>query len=117
LFSVHGVLASALWATGTAVRTVVPWWLAFLILTIAGERLELSRFLKPSPAAHRVFALILVAIGIGLVRGERSWGMPIFAGALLALALWLGKQDLARRNAAATELDLRYRDQVIARVP
>lgn len=27
------------------------------------------------------------------------------------------EQDLARRNATATELDLRYRDQVIARLP
>ena len=47
---------NALWAQGATVHAVVPWWLAFLILTIAGERLELSRFLPPSPFARRAFA-------------------------------------------------------------
>ena len=45
----------------------MPWWLAFLILTIAGERLELSRFLPPSPTAQRVFAAILAVIVAGLL--------------------------------------------------
>ena len=52
---------NALWAQGATVHAVVPWWLAFLILTIAGERLELSRFLPPSPFARRAFAAILAA--------------------------------------------------------
>ena len=95
---------SALWATGTAVHAVVAWWLAFLILTIAGERLELSRFLKPSPAAHRVFAAILAVVGVGLVGGGRGWGPLVFAAGLLALALWLLKQDLARRTVRGTGL-------------
>ena len=38
------------------VHEIVAWWLAFLILTIAGERLELSRFMPPSPVATRLFA-------------------------------------------------------------
>jgi hypothetical protein len=94
----------ALWAAGFAVHEVTPWWLAFLILTIAGERLELSRFLRPSPVAQRVFAAILVVVGAGLVGGERVWAQAAFAGALLALALWLGKQDLARRTVRGTGL-------------
>jgi len=89
---------SALWATGSAVFAVVPWWLAFLILTIAGERLELSRFLRPSAIARAVFAAILVATVAGLAGGERRWGAPVFAAGLLALSLWLLKQDLARRT-------------------
>ncbi len=88
----------ARWATGTPPHAVVPWWLAFLILTIAGERLELSRFLNPSPAAQRVFAAILLVVGIGLAGGEHDWGSPVLAAGLLALALWLGTQDLARRT-------------------
>jgi hypothetical protein len=91
---------STRWALGFAVHSVVPWWLAFLVLTIAGERLELSRFLPPSAAATRVFAGLLVACLAGLAGGthDMPWGGPLFAAALLGLALWLLRQDVARRT-------------------
>jgi hypothetical protein len=92
------LVGSALWAAGQVVHQVVPWWLAFLVLTIAGERLELSRFMPPSLTATRVFATILAASGIGLVASGSAWGATLFAAALLALALWLVKQDIARRT-------------------
>jgi len=96
--SLAWTVGTLLWATGTAVHTIVAWWLAFLILTIAGERLELSRFLKPSPVAHAMFAAILIVVATGLAGADRTWGAPTFAAGLLALALWLLKQDLARRT-------------------
>ena len=89
---------NAMWAQGAAVHAVVPWWLAFLILTIAGERLELSRFLPPSPFARRAFGLILAGIVAGLLGMATAWGPSVFGGGLFALALWLGKQDIARRT-------------------
>jgi hypothetical protein len=89
---------NALWALGATVHAVVPWWIAFLILTIAGERLELSRFLPPSPFAQRAFALILAGIVAGLPGTATAWGPSVFGGSLFALALWLGKQDIARRT-------------------
>jgi hypothetical protein len=89
---------SALWAIGASVHAVVTWWLAFLILTIAGERLELSRFLPPSPVARRAFAAILAVIVAGLLGASTAWGAPVFGAGLLALSLWLGKQDIARRT-------------------
>jgi hypothetical protein len=92
------------WATGTAAHAVVPWWLAFLILTIAGERLELSRFLKPSPAARGAFATILAVVAVGTAGSAREWGPPVFAAGLFALALWLLTQDLARRTVRARGL-------------
>ena len=95
---------NVLWAAGATVHQVVSWWLAFLILTIAGERLELSRFLPSSPVANRVFALVLVVIGGGLVGAQLSWGTRIFAAGLLALALWLLKQDIARRTVRGSGL-------------
>ncbi len=93
-----------MWAIGASVHEVVPLWLAFLILTIAGERLELSRFLPPSPIATRIFAAILVAIAAGLLGTRFAWGSPVFAAGLLALAAWLGKQDIARRTVRTTGL-------------
>jgi hypothetical protein len=98
------VVGNVIWATGAAPYQAVPWWLAFLVLTIAGERLELSRFLPPSPIATRVFAAILAAIGLGLVGASHGWGVPVFAAALLALSGWLLKQDIARRTVRATGL-------------
>jgi len=89
---------NALWATGAQVHDVVAWWLAFLILTIAGERLELSRLLPPSKLAQRMFAAIVTVIGVALVAGRAPWGSAAFAVALLALAAWLAKQDIARRT-------------------
>jgi hypothetical protein len=89
---------NVLWAFGAPVHEAVPWWLAFLILTIAGERLELSRFLPPSRWARRVFAGILAAFAIALVGGGHRWAHLLFAAALIALALWLAKQDIARRT-------------------
>ena len=91
-------VGNALWLAGWSVPEVVPWWLAFLILTIAGERLELSRFLPPSPVATRVFALLLATIVAGLLGARSAWGPQVFAAGVLALAAWLLKQDIARRT-------------------
>src|SRR3989338_8459794 len=54
-----------LWLAGAAVPAVVALWINFLVLTIAGERLELSRFLPPSPGTKRIFKVILAAIVAG----------------------------------------------------
>jgi hypothetical protein len=89
---------NVMWALGAPVFDVVAWWLAFLILTIAGERLELSRFLPPSPLARRVFIGIVATIIVGLAAGRTSAGTMLFAAGLLALAGWLSKQDIARRT-------------------
>ena len=89
---------NVMWALGAPVFDVVAWWLAFLILTIAGERLELSRFLPPSPLARRVFIAIVAMIVVGLGAGRTSAGTLLFAAGLLALAGWLSKQDIARRT-------------------
>ena len=89
---------SALWAAGHAVHEVVPWWIAFLVLTIGGERLELSRVRPPSATAVRVFAALLAACVAGLAASGTGWGGLLFAAALLALAAWLARQDVARRT-------------------
>ncbi|MCW5634061.1 MAG: hypothetical protein KIT17_12070 [Rubrivivax sp.] len=88
------------WALGSPVHEAVPWWLAFLVFTIAGERLELSRFMPPSPGARRLFAGVAALAGAGLVLPASwgAWGVRVFGIALVALAAWLLRHDIARRT-------------------
>ncbi len=88
-----------LWLAGFSLLEVVPWWAGFLVLTIAGERLELSRFLPPSPMAQRVFIGVLAGLTFGM-----AFQPQVFGAALLVLALWLLRQDIARRTVKDTGL-------------
>lgn len=92
------VAGNLLWLSGLPVAAVVALWINFLVLTIAGERLELSRFLPPSPIAKRVFTAILAALLAGSVMILLSAGAHLYGSGLLALALWLLRQDIARRT-------------------
>jgi hypothetical protein len=91
-------VGAALWAAGWAVHELVGWWLAFLVLTIAGERLELSRFMPPSRSAERLFVGITAVLLVALLAWGQPWGARLFGAGLLALALWLLRHDIARRT-------------------
>lgn len=107
LFSVTmglGALAwfvgNGLWLAGRPISNVVAWWVGFVVLTIAGERLELSRLLRPSRSAQVAFvaAIALLLIGLLLSIPALKLGMGLSGIALVALALWLGRYDIARRT-------------------
>jgi len=87
-----------LWLAGFPVSAVVALWINFLVLTIAGERLELSRFLPPSPGAKRIFKAILAVLVAGSIFSGTGIGIIIYGIGLLGLALWLLRQDIARRT-------------------
>ncbi|MFZ1625142.1 MAG: hypothetical protein WAU48_10220 [Gammaproteobacteria bacterium] len=91
---------NALWLAGFQIYAIAPLWMAFLILTIAGERLELSRFLPPSPVASKVFAVIVALLLAGTLAAFSNLPKAglLFPATLLALAAWLLKQDIARRT-------------------
>lgn len=87
------------WWLDPRVYPAVPWWLGFLLLTIAGERLELSRVLPGSRHALRLFGLTVAVLVVGMT------GQPLWLGAgLLGLALWLLRHDVARRTLRMTGL-------------
>lgn len=91
---------NVLWALDREIPRIVLWWLSFLLLTIVGERLELTRFQRPSPVARPWLGAALVTLGAGLgvgVAAPRAGGWLVGA-AVAALALWLGRFDLARRT-------------------
>jgi hypothetical protein len=94
LLGAAGWLAgNLLLATGEPAFSVSPWWMGFLVLTIAGERLELSRFMPPSPGAKRVFIVIMACLAVALAIGWWAIG-----ASLLALSLWLAWKDVALRT-------------------
>lgn len=94
------LLGSVVWSVSGAIGPAVPWWMAFLVLTIAGERLELTRFLPSSPAAGKTFLSITGLASSGLVAGlwSAALGLTLLAAALFLLALWLLRHDIARHT-------------------
>jgi hypothetical protein len=93
-------VGSALFAKGTAIPSALPWWTAFLVLTIAGERLELSRILEPPRAARRLLAGVvgLLVFGVGISALHPASGARIVGLAWLGIVLWFARFDLARRS-------------------
>lgn len=94
------LVGNLLWALGLPVYDAVLWWMLFLVLTIAGERLELSRFLPPSLWARPAFlaAVALLVAGAALETPWPGAGLPLAGAGMLALALWLARFDVARRT-------------------
>jgi hypothetical protein len=94
------VVGNVQWASGAAIYRVVFWWIAFLVLTIAGERLELNRLMRPSRRVRFAFVLatgILLA-GVLLVARRPEVGVRVMGLGLVGLSVWLGVFDIARRT-------------------
>lgn len=88
------------WAAGASVPALAPGFAAFLVLTIGGERLELSRIASPPRVAWVAFGICVavLAVGVALSPWQPQWGARAQGAGWLALALWLARFDLARRN-------------------
>ncbi|AMM32321.1 hypothetical protein SA2016_1645 [Sinomonas atrocyanea] len=98
--------AAGLLAAGVAVPAVVPWFAAFLLATIAGERLELARLRIRGPWAEPLLVAVNAAL-VALCPATLLWpaaGYPLFGLAVLALAAWLVRYDVARATIRATGL-------------
>ncbi len=108
------VVGAAAWWIGTLLfawspvhgAAAVPWWFSFLIFTIAGERLEMTRLMRRRAGAA---PLLYAALG-GLLAGSALFsiapavGASLFGLALIGLATWLVTFDIARRTIAANGL-------------
>lgn len=94
------VVAALLALIGRPVSTIVPWLAAFLVLVIAGERLELSRLGALGPSARQTFvgAVALFMAGVALTMPLPDIGIRLAGIGLLAITAWLVAHDLARRT-------------------
>jgi hypothetical protein len=97
---------NSLWLAGWPVPSVVFWWAGFLVLTIAGERLEMSRLLRLSRQREALFAITggLLLAGLVTTTIHFDGGVRLGGAGLMALALWLGRHDIARRTVRQTGL-------------
>jgi hypothetical protein len=100
------VAGSLAWTVGSfawlnlSIPQIVSWWMAFPVLIIVGERLELTRVLPRSRAAlNELFAeLALYAVGLGLLFWRFDLSFRVQGLALALIAVWLLRHDLARRT-------------------
>jgi hypothetical protein len=94
------VAANVQWALGTPVPRVALWWTTFLILTIAGERLELARLLRLGRWPRAAFAAAAGLLLVGLLFGvlQPDLGGRVAGAAMVGLALWLFRYDIARHT-------------------
>lgn len=94
------LIGSLVWLISDQLPLAVPWWMAFLILTIAGERLELTRFLPTTSAIQHSFTATIVIqfLGLSLTFWNMELGLQLYAWALVALGIWLLRNDIARRT-------------------
>lgn len=94
------LVANVALAAGTVPDAIVPCWIAFLVLTIGGERLELCRLAPVPRGARRAFGAL--AAGVLASAWLALWWFDVclrINGVLLvAMGLWLIRYDIATRT-------------------
>lgn len=97
--------AALLWAAGVPVHTTLPWLAGFVVLTIAGERVELARVGAPA-GSERAVGAAATGVAAGVV-ASTLWsgaGHVLLGAALVVLVAVLLRHDVARRTIRATGL-------------
>ncbi|MDP1731309.1 MAG: hypothetical protein Q8L54_09070 [Devosia sp.] len=97
--ALSGLIGNMLWLSGAAVPEVVGWWMAFLVCTIAAERLELSRVLRHGRLAAYLFvaavALLFAGAGLGVTATP---GRLLLGVSFVTITIWLARFDIATRT-------------------
>ncbi len=98
--AVSWLVGNMIWLFGRPLYQASYWWAGFLLLVIAGERLELSRILRLTKRTTRLFGLAAGLFGAGLIISLVAYGAGIRLASfgVVALALWFGRYDIARRT-------------------
>jgi hypothetical protein len=78
------------------VPAAVPWWIGFILFTIVGERLELSKFLPTPKAAKNGLLLLLLLFFIGIWIPFHSYGNWLMGTSAIMISFWLLHFDMAK---------------------
>ncbi len=92
------LIGVGLWGASGEVAAALWWWISFLIVTIAGERLELSRLVRVSASMRTAFIAIIALLMLATALASWPAGQRLYGAALVLLAGWLFRQDVARRT-------------------
>lgn len=100
------LVGNLLFAAGQGADATLPWWFSFLVMTIAAERLEMTRLMRRRPVAPALLVAVLAAMLLGAAASFFSVriGGVIYGASLVLLALWLVTFDIARRTVFAQGL-------------
>ncbi len=87
-------------ALGALIGAVLPLWFCFLILTIAAERLEMTRLMRRRPGVAQALYVVLAALLLGALLSAPlpALGGVLYGLSLSGLAAWLVAFDIARRT-------------------
>lgn len=97
-----GLAATVLYAGGVGIPMLLPWLAAFLVMTIAGERVELARIQLTARSQT-----VAVVLNFGLLMAAAASTLFVEAGTVLfglvlcALVVWVAVNDVARRTIKA----------------
>lgn len=93
-------VAAILWLANVPVAHLIPAFSAFLVLTIAGERLELARLTLRGthPGRGLLWASLSLTGCVSLALCVPAFGYPLFGLALFWVVCWLFLHDVARRT-------------------
>ena len=101
-------VAAGAWLVGDVLLLVdagtpLPWWFAFLVLTVAAERLEMTRLRRRARGSRLQLAgvagaLLAGATGASLPGEASAIGVALFGAGLLLLSAWLFAHDIASRT-------------------
>jgi hypothetical protein len=97
--------ATVLWLGAVPVPSLLPWLVGFVVLTIAGERLELARIGMGRSAGPTL--VLLASVLLAGVVASLLWppaGTLLLGAALVGLTGWLAAHDVARHTVRGSGL-------------
>jgi hypothetical protein len=89
-----------LWLSGQPFYLIVHWWIAFLVLTVIGERLELARMTSMTTGRRNLLlgSIGVYVAGLVLTLAQLDAGVRVAGLGQILLGLWAVRYDIARRT-------------------
>jgi hypothetical protein len=81
-----------------------PWWVAYILLIIVAERIELIKLLPVSSNQKASLAAFLVAFIVGILFSFHGWGSVLCGSSLMLISIWLLRHDVISLNMKKTKL-------------